>query len=686
MKKENAIIAIVAVGMLAFIGGRMTTKPSAGTTAPSAAPEAVAKAAAPEAAAGANLANAPSTGPVDAKVTIIEISDFQCPFCSRAFNTLEEIRKEYPKDLRVVFVNQPLPFHQNAKPAAIAAIAAHRQGKFWEMYAKLFSNQQQLSDENYKKWAQEVGCDMKKFEADLKNPDVAKQVDRDQAVANALGVHGTPGFFINGVNVSGAQPKENFKKIIDEQITKANDEVAKGAKGPDLMAKLTKANNPALADNMIKWVFQGVQPPADAPGATPPGGKKDQPDPLADKTVWKVPVFGHEPVNGKADALVTLVWFTDFQCPFCSKVQPTIEKIEADYKDKVRVVFKNLPLDFHKLAMGAAEAGNCANEQGKFWEMEKNMYENQQGLEAAQLPERAKAVGVDMAKWQKCMDAHKFKADVEKDQAAAEKVQATGTPAFFINGRKLSGARPFEDFKKMIDEELEKADKLVKSGTAAKDVYAKIVADGKEFTPPPPLETKVNEFDYAGSPHMGPKDAKVKIVEFKDFQCPFCSRINPTLKEVEKRLHGKVAVVFKHFPLSNQCNTAMSRDMHPAACLAAYWSIAAEDQGKFWEFEEVVYNNFQNMMPADGDMDARQKAQTENLKKYAKDAGMDVAKAEAFVNGKKYEAKLTKDIKEAGAAEVRGTPSLYINGRNYNAPMTPEKMTEVVQKVLDGKM
>jgi len=335
--------------------------------------------------------------------------------------------------------------------------------------------------------------------------------------------------------------------------------------------------------------------------------------------VWKVPLSGLEATKGKADAPVTLIWYTDFQCPFCSRVQPTIEKIEAEYKDKVRIVFKHLPLDFHKLAMAAAEAAACANDQGKFWEMEKHLYENQQKLELAQLGEHAKTVGLDIAKWQKCMDTHKSKDAIAKDMATAEKVQTTGTPAFFINGRKLSGARPFEDFKKMIDEEMPKAEQLIKDGTPAKDVYAKIVADGKEFTPPAALDAKVADFDYAGSPHYGPRDAKVKIVMYKEFQCPYCARVSPTLKQVEKNMKGKVALVFKHYPLSNQCNPSMPRDMHPAACIAAYWAIAAEDQGKFWEFEDIVFNNMQQMMPQEGDLDAKLKGLTENMKKYAKE-------------------------------------------------------------------
>jgi protein-disulfide isomerase len=679
MKNDKTIIAVVAVAVAAFVGGYLIKKPAPtpGPAAPVTAPAEAPK----EPAAAAGLTN-PVLGPADAKVTIIEISDFQCPFCSRAKATLDELHKDYPKDVKIVFVQQPLGFHPNARPSAIASIAAHKQGKFWEMYDKLFSNAKDLSDDNYKKWGKEIGLDMAKFEADLKDPAVAAFVDRDQQVANALGVRGTPGFFINGVNVSGAQPKENFKKIIDEQIQKANDEIAKGAKADELHERLARANNPAVGAQIIDLVFKGGTPPKDAGQAA----DKPRKPPEDDKTVWKVDLHGDEPTKGPADALITVVEFTDFQCPFCSKARGALDEVEKNYGDKVRIVFKNLPLDFHKDAMGAAEAALCAKDQGKFWEMEGRLFSNQGELAADKLPAHAKEVGLDVAKWQACMTAHKYKDHVAKDMATAEKITATGTPAFFIMGRKIGGARPFDDFKKIIDEELPKAEERVKAGVAKKDVYAKTMEGAKEIIPPPPLEAKVNDFDYNGSPHLGPRDAKVKIVEFKDFQCPFCAKINPALKQLQKDSGGKVAIVWKHFPLSSQCNKGMSRDMHPAACMAHYWSMAAEEQGKFWEFEDIIYQNYQTMMPNDGDMDSKLKAQTENMKKYAKEIGMDVAKAEAYVNSKKYDAKLTKDMAEAGASGVRGTPALYINGRQYNGAPRADKMAKVIDQLLNGKL
>jgi len=683
MKKDTAIIAIIAVAVLAFVAGSMMnkTKP-AGPAAQAAAPvEAKAEAAAP---ASPAFAGNPAIGPKDAKVTIIEISDFQCPFCSRAKATMDEVHKNYPNDVKIVFVHQPLGFHPHARPAAIASMAAHRQGKFWEMYDKLFSGQKELGDDSYRKWAKDIGLDLTKFEADLKDPAVAAVVDRDQAVANALGVNGTPGFFVNGVKIEGAVPFEEFKTKIDEQIKKANDELGKGTSTADLNEKLTRANNPAEGEKIIGFVFKGNEPPKQAAAQQAPPKRERPPEDTT--TVWKVALHGDEPVKGGKNALITIVEFTDFQCPFCGKARAALDEVEKTYGDQVRIVFKNLPLDFHKQAMGAAEAALCAKDQGKFWEMENRLFANQGALEAEQLSGHAKEVGLDIGRFTACLDGHKYRPHIDKDMATAERITATGTPAFFIMGRKLSGARPFADFQKIIDEEITKAKDKVSAGTSVADLYAKTIDAGRENIPPPPLDTKVNEFDYVGSPHLGPRDAKIKIVEFKDFECPFCAKINPALKQVQKDSGGKIAIVFKHFPLSNQCNKQMQRDMHPGACLAAAWSFAAEEQGKFWEFEDIVYSNYQNMMPREGEIEARLKAQTANLRQWAKEIGMDVDKAQAYVDGKRYEAKLAKDIAEAGPAGVTGTPSLFINGRKYQAGMKAERMAKTAQLLLDGKL
>lgn len=160
------------------------------------------------------------------------------------------------------------------------------------------------------------------------------------------------------------------------------------------------------------------------------------------------------PARGPDNAPVTVVEFSDFQCPFCGRAHDTVEQVMQAYAGKVRLVFRQFPLDMHKNAGKAAEAALCANEQGKFWEYHDVLFKNQQTLEIAQLKDHANGVGLDQAKFASCLDSGKFAKAVQDDMAAGQQVGVSGTPAFFINGVMLSGAMPFDEFKRVIDQEL----------------------------------------------------------------------------------------------------------------------------------------------------------------------------------------------------------------------------------------
>lgn len=162
--------------------------------------------------------NSPVKGPKDAPITIIEFSDFQCPYCSRANTTVEQILEAYPKEVKVVFKNLPLGFHKEADPAARAALAANKQGKFWEFHDKLFENQAKLSSSLYKEIAKDLKLDLTKFEEDMNSKEIKDQVKADTELAREVGISGTPGFFVNGVAVKGAYPLPHFKMIIDRWL------------------------------------------------------------------------------------------------------------------------------------------------------------------------------------------------------------------------------------------------------------------------------------------------------------------------------------------------------------------------------------------------------------------------------------------------------------------------------------
>ena len=164
--------------------------------------------------------------------------------------------------------------------------------------------------------------------------------------------------------------------------------------------------------------------------------------------------MGKAPVKGSRSAKVTVVIFSDFQCPFCSRAVPTLKQVEDTYKDKVRLVFKQMPLPFHDKAPLAAEAALAANEQGKFWEYHDKLFANQQALDRPALEKYAEEVGLNVAKFKAGLDSGKWKQQVADDSKLGASVGATGTPTFFINGKILVGAQPFDKFKEMIDQEL----------------------------------------------------------------------------------------------------------------------------------------------------------------------------------------------------------------------------------------
>lgn len=168
------------------------------------------------------VGGSPSRGSEDAIVTIVEWSDFQCPFCNRVSPTLAQIEKEYGDRVRFVFKHMPLSIHPQAAGAHAAAEAAHRQGQFWEMHDRLFENQRDLSAETLTRYAVEMGLDMDQYESDVAGEEVAQRIRDDLAQAQKLGVTGTPSFFINGKYLSGAQPFANFKRHIDEAIDKSS--------------------------------------------------------------------------------------------------------------------------------------------------------------------------------------------------------------------------------------------------------------------------------------------------------------------------------------------------------------------------------------------------------------------------------------------------------------------------------
>ena len=580
----------------------------------------------------------PQKGPQDALVTIVEFSEFQCPFCARVLPTMKQVEETYGDKVRVVWRNNPLPFHKDAAPAAALAMEAYAQGgddKFWEVHDVLFANQKALSRAQLEDYAKAAGLDMDKVKKALDEGTHKKLVDDDQAVANQFGARGTPYFFVNGRQLRGAMPFNAFQKVIDEELATAEALLKQGVNKNQIYATVTK---------------DGLTKPA-APKPTDKKARPGQPDP---KAVYKVPLQGNEPQKGPDDALVTIVEFSDFECPFCGRVEPTMKEVEKKYGKDVRVVWMNNPLPFHKNAKPAATAGLEAHAQKgdkAFWAMHEKMFANQKALTAENLEAWGKELGLNGSKLKKALAEDKYAKTIQQQQTLANTLGARGTPAFFINGRNLRGAQPLAAFTALIDEELAKAKELVKKGTPRSKVYEKTIANGETGPKAAPAAAKPDANKVyniplpKNAPTKGAAKAKVVIQEFSDFQCPFCSRVNPTIAQVMKEYGDKVQIVWRDYPLP------FHKDAQPAA-QAAREVFAQKGDKAFWAYHDLLFQN--------------QKALTRpNLEKFAEQVGGINMKAfkEALDSGK-HKAAVDADMAAVTKAGARiGTPSFFINGK-----------------------
>ncbi|MGC4113996.1 MAG: thioredoxin domain-containing protein [Myxococcales bacterium] len=654
--KGNVIVALIVGAALGFVVGRATVKapepakptvaaaPAQPTPAAKPTPPTPSQVEDPNAVYRMPVGDSPSWGSSSPKVTIVEGTDFQCPFCSRADATLKQIKETYgPKDIRVSVKQNPLPFHNNAHMAAEAALAAGEQGKYWEMHHKMFDNQKQLERASLEKYAQELQLDMVKFKSALDQQKFKDKIDAEQKLLQSVGAGGTPSFFINGRKVVGAQPFETFKKVIDEEIKKADDLIAKGTSASSVYDELQKGA--ATSPKMIAAPNQ-------------PAAQPERPQQPPAPEFAKVEVASYNPFKGPKAAKVTIVEWSDFQCPFCSRGANVAHEIMKAYPNDVKFVFRHQPLSFHPNAMPAAKAAMAAHKQGKFFEMHDKLFEGQKDLSPAKYEQFAQELQLNMAKFKADMESAEIADQIKKDSDYGNSVGANGTPTFFVNGRKIEGAQPFDEFKRTIDQEIKRADELLKSGTKMENLYEKITS----MAPPPPPEPPRVKLEAGNAPAKGPKNAPIQIYEFSDFQCPFCTRVLPTVKQIEETYGNKVVVFWKNYPLP----------FHDKAPLAAEASLAAHEQGKFWQMHDKLFANQSALDRA-------------SLEKYAQELQLDMTKFKAALDSGKFKDQVKKDMDQGSTAGVSGTPSFVVNGKLVVGAQPFEEFKKVIDAELAAK-
>lgn len=342
-------------------------------------------------------ANAPVRGSPDAAVTITEYADFQCPFCARARSSIDQVLREYPGRVKLIFKSFPLDFHADSRLAHQAALAADKQGRFWEMHDLIFSRQRAIKRDDLFAMAKSLGLDMDRFAADLESDQVRAQIEAELTEGKQRGVQGTPTFFVDGDEVVGAASVAQFEARID----------------PVLRAKgIEPARAPVVAD----------------------GG----------------------PARGPEHAPVTVLWYSDVTSPLAVSADRLMQQVLDAYPDEVRVVFKNRPLEFHRDGELAHEALMASAAQGKFWAMHSVLLANQGALSATDLANYAGQIGLDTQKFVADLSGRSFRDQVQRDVSLARDAGVNGVPVFFVNGTRVDGVQSFSSFRAIMDAAIQK--------------------------------------------------------------------------------------------------------------------------------------------------------------------------------------------------------------------------------------
>jgi len=608
--------------------------------------------------------DSPARGPADALVTIVESSDFECPFCKRAAPTLKQIEEAYRGKVRFVFKHNPLPFHAKALPAAIAAEEARAQGgdaRFWAMHDALFAAPS-LEPAAIEKAAADAGVAPGKVRDAIAQNRHKDRIERDQRLVQSVGATGTPSFFVNGRKLAGAQPFEAFKAIIDEELGKAEALVAAGTPAAQVYAKTMER-----AATAPVYLPGSAQP--GAPGAPPQPAGPVAPPPAVYR---QVSVRPDDPARGPADAKLTVVLFSDFQCPFCARVEPSLKQLEEAFPGQVRIVWKHQPLPMHPQAIPAAIAAEAAREQGKFWQMHDRIFADQRALDDATLSRYAKEIGLDVRRYAQAVAAKRGAARIEEDQKLAQSAGATGTPTMFFNCRQVVGARPFEQLRAAAEEEIKKADGLLggrrdpgihdracKANLAAAPSAA--VPAGATGAAPAALPAGALTI-RADDPVRGNPKAPVTIVLFSDFQCPFCARVGPTLDEAQRQYGDKVRVVWKHQPLP----------FHPNALPAAEAAEAAREQGKFWPMHDRLFAAQKELSP-------------ETYERAAREIGLDLRRFQEATRSGKFRARIQDDQRLAAQIGAQATPTMFVNGEKVEGAVPFQTLKAVIDRTLAAR-
>jgi protein-disulfide isomerase len=380
-----------------------------------------------------------------------------------------------------------------------------------------------------------------------------------------------------------------------------------------------------------------------------------------DDTIYRVAVnLDVDPIRGPRDAPVTIVEFADLQCPHCAQMSERIAELVKARGDQVRWILKHLPLPDHEYALPAAAATICAHDQGRAWEVHDVLMAQRGALAEDNILPLILSVVPDQSAWEGCMSSEAANERLFQALEQGMLLEVPATPTIYINGRRVVGLVEVPTLEALVDAELARTRGLLEAGVPRASLYEHITRQGVigEFLGP-----TTHQFEVDESHRLGPADAPVTVVVFSDYECPFCVQTAPMLEAAQDHFGDRVALVHKHYPLT----------FHPGALPAARASICAGEQDKFWPFHRQLL--------------LLQGIDDEALKSAAETVGLNMAAYAQCLQEPRAQEHILRDKEEALAAGVKGTPSVFVNGRELIHPMGPQfgALVGVIERLLSSQ-
>ncbi len=379
-----------------------------------------------------------------------------------------------------------------------------------------------------------------------------------------------------------------------------------------------------------------------------------------------LPVEADDIQYGVAGSPVTIVAFLDFECPYCAQVHPTLEQLLEEYPSQLRLVVKHSPLPFHRRGVPAARAMQAVYElRGAEAALEymRLLFDSPSKLSDGNLSEWAEQVGVDGTAFARLMEDPRTLRVVAHDRELARSLGVNGVPAFFVNGAPLTGVQPLASFRALVEHELRAAAELARTGTAAADIHAARVQ--VNLRPPDQIDPNNDRMRFrvelGDSPSVGPKDAPVTIVEFADFECPYCLRAHVVIEQLMSRYPGKIRWVMKHNPLG----------FHPHAVKAAIIALEIRSQRGSHAYWQAL-----------GQLFSEARLNDQVLRQLVQQYTLDETQLRASLALGEDHPQLVGDQDQALDLLAEGTPHFFINGRRLPGAQPLERFEQLVQQEL----